>query len=124
MDEVTTKELKLRNGEIINIISEKIARDCPNSIDLFGVGGSFASGDFYEKSDLDLVLLLRDDKARCLDMCFILGDVGFDIYTQDWRRFEEAALYPNPFVTKLIDLEIIFPILYLIKTASFDKIIT
>lgn len=107
MDEITAKNLESRNDQIISIVLEKIARYCPYSIELFGIGGSFCNGDFYEKSDLDLVLISKGSDASCLDKCFILNDVGFDIYTHDWKSFEKAALYPNPYVTKLIDLKII-----------------
>lgn len=107
MEQEMARELELRNDRIVDIVSEKIAEECPNSIDLFAVGGSFASGDFYKKSDLDLVLISNNNEAKCLDKCFILKDVGFDIYTHDFKSFEEMALYPNPFVTKLIDLKMI-----------------
>ena len=107
MDKIVAKNLKLRNDQIISIVLEKIVRDCPNGIELFGIGGSFRSGDFYEKSDLDVVLISKGSGANCLDKCFILNDVGFDIYTHDWKSFEKAALYPNPYVAKLIDLKVI-----------------
>lgn len=74
-----SRELEIRNKRMIEIVSEKIRRSCPGSVDLFGVGGSFCSGDYYAKSDLDLVLISKDNSAGRLDMCFILNDVGFDI---------------------------------------------
>ena len=112
MKQEIIEELELRNNRIINIVQDKIAKNCPNSVDLFAIGGSFVSGEFYEKSDLDLVLISEDDGAGCLDKCFILNDVGFDIYTHNFRSFDEMSLYHNPFVTKLIDLKII-------KTSEF-----
>ena len=81
---------------------------CPDSIDMIAIGGSFCNGDIYEKSDLDLVIISRDDKAKWLDKCFILDDVAMDVYTHDWTGFEQLAEYPHPYVMKLIDLDIIY----------------
>ena len=97
-----------RNKRIIEIVMKQIKEKCPDSIDMVAVGGSFCNGDIYEKSDLDLVIISRDEKAKCLDKCFILGDVAMDIYTHDWTSFERMADYPNPYVTKLLDLDIIY----------------
>ena len=97
-----------RNKRIIEIVMKQIKEKCPDSIDMVAVGGSFCNGDIYEKSDLDLVIISRDEKAKCLDKCFILDDVAMDIYTHDWTSFERMAEYPNPYVTKLLDLDIIY----------------
>ena len=108
MDLLEKEQLLSRNKKIIEIIMEQIKEKCPDSIDMIAIGGSFCNGDIYEKSDLDLVIISRDDKAKCLDKCFILDDVAMDIYTHDWISFEIMAEYPNPYVTKLIDLDIIY----------------
>ena len=108
MDLLEKEQLLSRNKKIIEIIMEQIKEKCPDSIDMIAIGGSFCNGDIYEKSDLDLVIISRDDKAKCLDKCFILDDVAMDIYTHDWISFETMAEYPNPYVTKLIDLDIIY----------------
>ena len=108
MDLIEKERLIKRNKKIIEIIMEQINDKCPDSIDMIAIGGSFCNGDIYEKSDLDLVIISRDDKAKCLDKCFILDDVAMDVYTHDWRKFEEMSNYKNPYVTKLIDLDIIY----------------
>lgn len=108
MEQRQIEILKLRNKKIIDIVLQQIKTNCPDSIELIGIGGSFCNGDIYENSDLDLVLICKDEKAKCLDKCFILENVGFDIYTHDWGSFDSLALYPNPYVTKLIDLDIIY----------------
>ena len=107
MNQEKIDELNFRNTEIVNAVKKRIEQKCPGSIDLIGIGGSFCSGDFYEKSDLDLVLISKNNNAGALDKCFILKDVGFDIYTHDFSSFEKMAEYENPYVTKLIDLKII-----------------
>jgi len=108
MEQLEKEQLINRNKKIIEIIMEQIKEKCPDSIDMIAIGGSFCNGDIYEKSDLDLVIISRDDKAKCLDKCFILDDVAMDVYTHDWTGFEQMAEYPHPYVTKLIDLDIIY----------------
>ena len=108
MELLEKEQLINRNKKIIEIIMEQIKDKCPDSIDMIAIGGSFCNGDIYEKSDLDLVIIYRDDKAKCLDKCFILDDVAMDVYTHDWTSFEQASEYPHPYVTKLIDLDIIY----------------
>lgn len=108
MTELQKQQLYDRNNKIIEIVLNQIKKECPNSVDMIGIGGSFCSGDIYENSDLDLVIIENDAKAGILCKCFILGNVGFDIYTQGWNRFEETAKYNHPYVTKLFDLDIIY----------------
>ena len=108
MELLVKEQLMNRNKKIIEIIMNQIKEKCPDSIDMIAIGGSFCNGDIYEKSDLDLVIISRDDKAKCLDKCFILDDVAMDVYTHDWTSFEKMAEYSHPYVTKLIDLDIIY----------------
>lgn len=98
-----------RNNKIIEIVMKQIETKCPGCVDLIGVGGSFCNGDIYSKSDLDLVIIVNDlEKAVVLNKCFILRDIGFDVYTTDWTRFEDSSKYKNPYVTKLFDLDIVY----------------
>lgn len=108
MELLEKNKLLNRNKKIIEIIVKQIKEKCPDSIDMIAIGGSFCNGDIYEKSDLDLVIISRSEKAKCLDKCFILDDVAMDVYTHDWSGFEQMAEYQNPYVTKLIDLDIIY----------------
>lgn len=108
MTELQRQQLYDRNNKIIEIVLNQIKKECPDSVALIGIGGSFCSEDIYENSDLDLVIIANDEKASVLCKCFILGNVGFDIYTQNWSRFEETAKYNHPYVTKLFDLDIIY----------------
>lgn len=108
MTSIEKENLYVRNNRIIEVIMKEIQDKCPDAIDLIGIGGSFCNGDIYQKSDLDLVIISNNDSAKCLDKCFIIDDVAFDIYTQGWQRFENMAKYKNPYVTKLFDLTIIY----------------
>ena len=103
------EELLKRNKKIIDLVIKQMNDECPGTIDLIGIGGSFCNGDIYEKSDLDLVIVANDmEKANCLCKCFILGDVGFDVYVTDWSRFSKMTEYKDPYVTKLFDLDIVY----------------
>lgn len=106
MTEIEREELFKRNNKIIEIVVDAIRKYCPLEVDLIGIGGSFCTGDFYEKSDLDLVIIGSNEAAKVLNKCFILNNVGFDVYVQDWSRFVSMAEYNSPYVTKLIDLDI------------------
>lgn len=108
MTDIEKQNLYARNNKIIEVIMKEMKEKCPDAIDLIGIGGSFCNGDIYEKSDLDLVIIYNDDRAKCLDKCFIIEDVGFDVYTQDWNRFEAMAEYNHPYVTKLFDLNVVY----------------
>lgn len=39
---------------------------CPDSLALIGVYGSVVTGDEYEKSDLDLMILINDENGQVL----------------------------------------------------------
>lgn len=104
------ENLKIRNQKIINAIIEKANKICPESLALIGIYGSFATGDFNEKSDLDLLILINDDKGWQLSSTFIQDDleVGHDIYCTTWENLQKAALYNNPNIAKLMDSEIVY----------------
>lgn len=50
------------NQKIIDAIIAKSEKVCPNSLALIGIYGSVATEDEYEKSDLDLLILIQDDE--------------------------------------------------------------
>lgn len=108
MEANTKKMLEERNSRIIKAIIKKAENTCPGAIALIGVAGSFHSGDIYEKSDLDLCIVINDASARQVASCFILGDVAFDIYCTPWSKLEEMSEYNNPYITKLLELDIVY----------------
>ena len=108
MDSLTAHGLQTRNRAIIDAVLAKAARCCPDALDLVAVTGSFSRDDYYEKSDLDLLIVIHDPAGRQLAKCFVLGDVGHDIYCQTRESLEHAAEYPDPHVSKLLDAEVIY----------------
>ena len=104
----TKQSLFTKNTRIIEAVKARAAEVCPKSLDMIAVTGSFASDDFHEKSDLDLLIVISDDAGYALSHCFILDDVGYDLYCHTWERLEHAADYDSPYVSKLLDAQIVY----------------
>lgn len=102
------KKLEERNDRIIKTIIKKAENVCPDAIALIGITGSFHSGDIYEKSDLDLCIVINNDSAWKIATCFILEDVAFDICCTPWSMLEEMSEYNNPYITKLLELDVVY----------------
>ncbi|MDE6642067.1 MAG: hypothetical protein K2K63_16265 [Acetatifactor sp.] len=104
------KYLEERNQKIIDAVIKKADTVCPGSLALIGINGSFMTGDFYEKSDLDLLILINDERGEKLACTFIQDDlqVGHDIYCVTWERLQNDAGYEHPNISKLMDAEIVY----------------
>ncbi len=98
------------NKKIINAVIEKAKQKCPDSLALVGIYGSVCTKDEYEKSDLDLLILINDDNGWQLSDCFILDDeqIGYDIYCTSWQMLEEDAECHHSHISKLMDSEIVY----------------
>ncbi|MDE6943986.1 MAG: nucleotidyltransferase domain-containing protein, partial [Lachnospiraceae bacterium] len=82
-----------RDETIIEAIIKKADVLCPDSLALIGVYGSVVTGDEYEKSDLDLMILINDESGQVLAEGFIIDDVdiGYDLYCTSWDMLENDA---------------------------------
>ena len=102
--------LRDREKKMVDAIIEKAKRVCADSLAMVGVYGSFATGDVHEKSDLDLLILIDDERGRQLAHAFILDDVGigYDLYCTTWQRLEEDAQCRHPHLAKLLDSQIVY----------------
>jgi predicted nucleotidyltransferase len=108
MEQALIKQLKDRNDRIIAAIIKKAALVCPDSLALIGIAGSFHSGDIHERSDLDLCIVINDEEGWKIASCFILEEVGHDIYCTRWNKLETMSHYLDPHVTKLMELDIVY----------------
>lgn len=65
---------------------------------------------FYEKSDLDLLILINNDRGWQLGCSIIQADleVGHDIYCTKWEDLEDDARYEHPNISKLMDAKIVY----------------
>ena len=102
--------LEERNQKIIDAVIKKAAIACPGALALIGINGSFMTGDYYERSDLDLLILINDDRGWQLGCTFIQDDlqVGHDIYCTTWERLQKDAEYEHPNISKLMDAKIVY----------------
>lgn len=102
--------LEERNRKIIDAVIKKANTVCPGALALIGINGSFMTGDYYEKSDLDLLILINDDRGWQLDCTFVQDDlqVGHDIYCTTWERLQKDAGYEHPNISKLMDARIVY----------------
>ncbi len=102
--------MNIVNQKIINAIIEKAESLYPDSLALIGVYGSVATGDEYEKSDLDLLILIQDDEGRKLGTGFTLNDsgIGYDIYCTDWNGLCSDAECHYAHISKLMDSKVIY----------------
>lgn len=98
------------NQKIIDAIIEKSEKVCPDSLALIGIYGSVSTGDEYEKSDLDLLILIQDDNGWKLGTGFILEDnkVGYDIYCTNWQGLRYDAECHHAQLSKLLDSKIVY----------------
>lgn len=98
------------NKTIIDAVIKRAEVLCPDSVALIGVYGSAATGDVHEKSDLDLMILINDEKGWALAEGFILDDIdiGYDIYCTSWDMLEEDAKCSHANLSKLFDSNIVY----------------
>ncbi len=98
------------NEKMIDTIIKKADALCPDSLALIGVYGSVITGDEYEKSDLDLMILINDENGQVLADGFILDDVdiGYDLYCTSWDMLEKDAQCDHAHLSKLFDSMIVY----------------
>jgi len=114
------KEMLLKkNQKLIDMVIERAKRDFPDDIALIGLTGSFSTGDFHEKSDLDLIIVNETERGWGIAAGFILDDVGYDIYCTPWKpRIEAQSKLESPMAGILLDLQV----LYLAKPEYLEKL--
>ncbi len=102
--------LEERNGRIIKAVLEKEKRMCPGAVALIGIYGSFLTGDIQPLSDLDLLILINDDRGWQLGTAFIQEDlgIGHDIYCTSWESLRQDACYTHPHISKLMDSRVVY----------------
>ena len=103
-------KLEVRNQKIIDAVLEKEKMLCPGAIALIGIYGSFQTGDTHPLSDLDLLILINDERGWKLGKAFIQEDlgVGHDIYCTSWESLRRDAAYEDPNISKLMESRIVY----------------
>jgi len=119
MDDKIKNDLLVKNKRLIDMVIERARRDFADDIAIIGLTGSFSTNDYHEKSDLDLIIINNTKRGREIRSCFILEDVGYDIYCTPWdTRIEAQANLESPMISCLLDLQI----LYSAKPEYMDKL--
>lgn len=108
MENEGLERMRQRNRRLIDAVIEKAEHVCPGSLAMIGVYGSFCTGDVTAHSDLDLLILIRDERGWVLSAGFLLDGIGFDLYCTTWESLEAEAAYTSPYIAKLMDSEIVF----------------
>lgn len=109
VNEETKKQILQKNRRMIDMIIERAKRDFPDDIALIGLTGSFSTGDFHEKSDLDLIIVNQTERGWEIAAGFILDDVGYDIYCTPWEpRILAQSRLESPMASCLVDLQILY----------------
>ena len=95
---------------IVDAVLQKAEKLCPGALELLGVYGSAVTGDAWEKSDVDLLIVASDEAGRLLKDCFILEDtgVGYDLYLSSWEALEEDAACAHAHLAKLMDARLVY----------------
>lgn len=104
------QSLELRNQRIIDAVLQKERLLCPGSIALIGIYGSFATGDIHPFSDLDLLILINDERGSILSRAFVQEDlqVAHDIYCTTWDSLREDLEAMHPHIAKWMDAKILY----------------
>ena len=109
MTEDVRKRILEKNQKIIDMVIEKAQNKFPEDIALIGLTGSFSTGDFHEKSDVDLIIVNNTPRGFEISYGFIYDGVGYDIYCTPWEpRIEAESKLESPMVSCLIDLQVLY----------------
>ena len=108
MNSLQFEQLTERNNRIIKAVIQKSESICPGSVALIGIYGSFLTGDIHDKSDLDLFIVINDADGWKIATCFILDDVGHDIYCNSWEYLEKSTLEITPHLSRILDSKIVY----------------
>ena len=96
--------------KMIQAVIQKAEQVCPGALALIGVYGSVATGDVHKRSDLDLLILIEDERGRALATGMILEDVGigYDLYCTTWESLRRDAEIYHAHVAKLMDCKVVY----------------
>lgn len=98
------------NEKLIQAVIQKAEQVCPGALALIGVYGSVATGDVHKRSDLDLLILIEDERGQALATGMILEDlgVGYDLYCTTWEFLRRDAEIYHAHVAKLMDCKVVY----------------
>lgn len=94
--------------KVADIFVNKIKKDYSEDVAIAAYYGSYAQGTQNSKSDLDIFFIPSTDKGWKLCDCFILDNIGIDLFGIDWTRAENIASFEENLVSVLADCKILY----------------
>ena len=94
--------------KMAGIFVNKIKKDYADDVAIAAYYGSYAKGTQHSKSDLDIFFIPATDKGWNLADCFILDDIGIDLFPISWERAEKIASFNETIVSVIADCEILY----------------
>lgn len=94
--------------KVMDIFLNKIKEDYADDVAIVGYYGSYAQGTQNPKSDLDIFFIPATERGWKLAHCFILDDIGMDMFAIDWDRANDIASFNETIVSVLADCKIIY----------------
>jgi len=94
--------------KIVDFISEKIKKDYCDDIAIAAYYGSYVTGTFNEKSDIDIFFIPKTDRGWEMGDCFLLRDIGIDIFPISWERVGRISEFDKSIVSVIADCKVFF----------------
>jgi len=94
--------------KMADIFIDKIKKDYAEDVAIAAYYGSYAQGTQNSKSDLDIFFIPCTDRGWELCDCFILDDIGIDLFPIGWSRAENIANFNEGIVSVLADCKILY----------------
>lgn len=94
--------------KMADIFIDKIKKDYAEDVAIAAYYGSYAQGTQNSKSDLDIFFIPSTDRGGELGDCFILDDIGIDLFPISWTRAEGIASFNESIVSVLADCNILY----------------
>lgn len=96
------------NEKVAAWIKRRAERDYPEDVSLVLLYGSFVNGTANSRSDVDCYFIPKTGRGREFAADFIIGGVGYDIFSMSWERVEALAGLDGALLPCLGDAEIVF----------------
>ncbi len=94
--------------KMADIFVSKVKEDYKDDVAIVGYYGSYAQGTENSKSDLDIFFIPKTDRGWKLCDCFILDDIGIDLFPISWTRAENIASFNENIVSVLADCTVLY----------------
>ena len=95
-------------SDLLAIIVEEIESSYCEDISLLICYGSYVTGEYGGKSDIDLFFVPKTNRGYELGHQFILDDIGYDLWPVSWERLKNLANLEDQPASILMDGAVLF----------------